>query len=97
MIDLYMYIGIICLSYILSNQIQPLEEFKVFLDGWFNERKISRKKWFKIVFRYTSHLFNCSSCISFWIILFVFSNLWLAFIGYVISAFISNRLNTISF
>ena len=97
MIDIVMYISCICLGYILSNQVVPLEEFKVYIDNWFKKRVIYRKKWFQKLKYYVSHLFNCSSCISFWIVLFVFGDIWLAFIAYVVAGYISTHLNRVMF
>lgn len=92
-----MFLTLIAAAYIISSQILPLEQFKNYLDNYFDDRVISHKKWFKFIRTYVSHLFNCSSCISFWLILLIMGNWQLALIGYVVAGFVSKHLNSVSF
>jgi hypothetical protein len=91
-----LFITLISLAYIISNQILPVEQYKSHLSNYFDARVISQRKWFKVVRLYVSHLFNCNACICFWLVLIVMGSWQLALIGYVISAILARHLNSIS-
>jgi len=94
--QLILLLALMSAGYIISNQILPLQSLKSYLSNYFNKRVISHKKWFKFVRTYISHLFNCSSCITFWLILIVMNDWQFALIGYVVAGYITKHLNNIS-
>lgn len=93
--EFLLFMALVSAGYIISNQIVPIEQFKNWLNNYFNKRIISKRKWFQIFKKYISHLFNCPSCISFWLVLIFQHSLILALIAYVAAGFISVYLNRV--
>jgi len=94
--SIILFLALIGAAYIISNQILPLEELKDYLNNWFNSYKLSQWGAPQQARKYISHLFNCSSCIAFWLILFIMEDWQLALIGYVVAGFVSKHLNSTS-
>lgn len=84
-------LAIICGSIILSDQIVPLEEIKNWLNAKYGD---VTDPWKLRIVDYTNHLFNCSSCISFWLVLIIMGSLKYALIAYVAAAIIKRIMTS---
>lgn len=83
-------LAIICGAIILSDQILPLEELKNHL----NSKYSNLDGWKLKTLEYINHLFNCSSCLSFWGVFIIMGSIKYAIISYVLAAIIKKLMNT---
>lgn len=89
---------ILSFSIIVESHIEPWEVFKYKFGLAWNSVERSKIKIVDILLKLLRHLLNCSGCISFWTTLIMFPS-WYGFklglIMYIITSFISKKINKV--